>query len=93
MHLHVISQSRLSATVRVEEFETNTHMPVPELHPERTKSFEIGTNAKLFDGHVGLDFTYYKSNTYNQTFEAKASASSGYSTFYIQAGDIANWGY
>lgn len=74
------------------EFETNTHMPVPELHPERTKSFEIGTNAKLFDGHVGLDFTYYKSNTYNQTFEAKASASSGYSTFYIQAGDIANWG-
>lgn len=74
------------------EFETNTHMPVPELQPERTKSFEIGTNVKLFDGRVGLDLTYYKSNTYNQTFEAKASASSGYSTFYIQAGDISNWG-
>lgn len=73
-------------------FETNTHMPVPELHPERTKSFEIGTNAKFFNGRLGLDFTYYKSNTYNQTFEAKASASSGYSTFFIQAGDIANWG-
>lgn len=74
------------------EFQTNTHMPIPELEAERTKSFEIGTNMKLFDGRLGLDFTYYKSNTYNQTFEAKASPSSGYSTFFIQAGDIENWG-
>lgn len=74
------------------EFQTNTHMPIPELEAERTKSFEIGTNTKFLDGKLGLDFTYYKSNTYNQTFEAKASPSSGYSTFYIQAGDIANWG-
>lgn len=74
------------------EFQTNTHMPIPELEPERTKSFEVGTNAKFFNGKFGFDFTYYKSNTYNQTFEAKASASSGYSTFFIQAGDIENWG-
>ncbi len=72
--------------------ETNTHMPIPELEAERTKSFEIGTNMKFFNGKLGFDFTYYKSNTYNQTFEAKASPSSGYSTFFIQAGDIENWG-
>lgn len=74
------------------QFETNTHMPIPELEAERTKSFEIGTNMKFFNGKLGFDFTYYKSNTYNQTFEAKASPSSGYSTFFIQAGDIENWG-
>ena len=74
------------------EFETNTHMPIPELEAERTKSFEIGTNMKFFKGKLGFDFTYYKSNTYNQTFEAQASPSSGYSTFFIQAGDIENWG-
>lgn len=74
------------------EFQTNTHMPIPELEAERTKSFEIGTNMKFFNGKLGFDFTYYKSNTYNQTFEAKASPSSGYSTFFIQAGDIENWG-
>lgn len=74
------------------DFQTNTHMPIPELEAERTKSFEIGTNAKFLNGKLGLDFTYYKSNTYNQTFEAKASPSSGYSTFFIQAGDIENWG-
>lgn len=75
-----------------DDFQTNTHMPIPELEPERTKSFEIGTNMKFFNGKLGFDFTYYKSNTYNQTFEAKASPSSGYSTFFIQAGDIENWG-
>lgn len=74
------------------EFQTNTHMPIPELEAERTKSFEIGTNMKFFNGKLGFDFTYYKSNTYNQTFEAQASPSSGYSTFFIQAGDIENWG-
>lgn len=74
------------------DFQTNTHMPIPELEAERTKSFEIGTNMKFLNGKLGFDFTYYKSNTYNQTFEAKASPSSGYSTFFIQAGDIENWG-
>lgn len=73
-------------------FQTATHMPVPELFPEKTRSYEVGTNMKFLDGMLGLDVTYYKSNTFNQTFEAKASASSGYSTFYIQAGDIGNWG-
>lgn len=74
------------------QLETNTHMPVPELFPERTKSFEVGMNMKLFDGKLGMDLTYYKSNTYNQTFKAEASPTSGYSSFYIQAGDIQNYG-
>lgn len=73
-------------------FQTNTNMPVRELFPEKTKSYEVGTNLKFFKGMLGFDFTYYNSDTYNQTFEAKASASSGYSSFFIQAGDIANWG-
>lgn len=74
------------------QFETNSHMPVPELYPERTKSYEIGTNIKLFEGRLGLDLTCYQSSTYNQTFRAKASPSSGYSSFYLQAGNIANRG-
>lgn len=40
------------------EFQTNTHMPIPELEAERTKSFEIGTNMKFFNGKLGFDFTY-----------------------------------
>lgn len=74
------------------QLETNTHMPVLDLKPERTKSYEVGTNIKMFDGRFSLDATYYKSNTYDQIFQSSLSASSGYSSFYVQAGDIQNWG-
>lgn len=72
--------------------ETNTHMPIDELFAERTKSYEVGLDARFLQGRLHLDVSYYKSNTYKQTFNAKLSASSGYSSMYIQTGDVSNWG-
>lgn len=72
--------------------ETNTHMPIDELFAERTKSFELGLDARFFQGRLHFDLSYYHSNTYKQTFQAKMSASSGYSSMYIQTGDVSNWG-
>ena len=66
--------------------------PYPDFNPERTRSWEAGLNARLFKGKVRLDATIYQSNTYNQTFLQNMSDASGYSGFYIQAGDIRNQG-
>ena len=66
--------------------------PYPDFNPERTRSWEAGLNARLFKGKVHLDGTIYQSNTYNQTFLQNMSDASGYSGFYIQAGDIRNRG-
>ena len=66
--------------------------PYPDFNPERTRSWEAGLNARLFKGKVRLDATIYQSNTYNQTFLQNLSDASGYSGFYIQAGDIRNRG-
>ena len=66
--------------------------PYPDFNPERTRSWEAGLNARLFKGKVHLDATIYQSNTYNQTFLQNMSDASGYSGFYIQAGDIRNRG-
>ena len=66
--------------------------PYPDFNPERTRSWEAGLNARLFNGKVRLDATIYQSNTYNQTFLQNMSDASGYSGFYIQAGDIRNRG-
>ena len=46
----------------------------------------------MFNNRLNFDFTWYHSNTYNQTFLAELSATSPYSGLYIQAGDIANSG-
>lgn len=66
--------------------------PYPDFRPERTRSWEAGLNTRLFGGRVSLDATIYQSNTYNQTFIQNMSDGSGYTGFYVQAGDIRNRG-
>lgn len=70
---------------------TSTTYPNLDLKPERTKSWEFGLNAKFLNS-ISLDFTYYKSNTFNQTFNVKLPSSSGYSTMPVQSGNIMNQG-
>lgn len=62
-----------------------------DLKPENTKSYEFGLSARFFN-ILGLEFTYYNANTYNQTFYVNASASSGYSQTIVQTGNIRNRG-
>ena len=66
--------------------------PYPDFKAERTASWEAGLNSKLFGNKLGLDVTLYKSNTYNQFFNIPLSPSSGFTEFYLQAGDIENRG-
>ena len=71
---------------------TNTYKPLDELKPERTESWELGLSTKLWNNALSLDVTYYKSNTKNQTFNIPISASSGYSSMYVQTGNVQNQG-
>lgn len=68
-----------------------THYPIGKLYPERTDSWEIGLDASFFkDFRVNASFYY--TNTYDQTFDPKISASFGYSKFYVQTGHVRNMG-
>jgi len=64
-----------------------------ELIPEKTKSWEAGAEIKFFQNRMGLDFTYYKSNSFNQLVKADVPPGTGYSTAYINCGNIQNQGY
>ncbi|CEN36897.1 TonB-dependent receptor plug domain protein (fragment) [Capnocytophaga canimorsus] len=70
----------------------NRVYPYPDFKAERTRSFEFGLNTKLFKNALSLDLTLYKSNTFNQLFEQKLSATSLYSSFLLQAGNVENRG-
>ena len=65
--------------------------PYGDYRAERTKSYEFGLSARFFK-NLSLDFTYYKSNTYNQTFIGQLPESSGYKSAYLQAGNVENRG-
>lgn len=70
---------------------TMSSYPNTKLKPERTKSWEIGIDANFFND-LSLSLTYYRSNTFNQTFSAKLSESSGYTNILLQSGNILNEG-
>ncbi|MCM1347827.1 MAG: SusC/RagA family TonB-linked outer membrane protein [Firmicutes bacterium] len=67
-----------------------TQYPVNDLKPERTKSWEVGMNFRLFNDFT-LDATWYQADTHNQTFNP-GIATGKYSKIYIQTGNVRNWG-
>lgn len=72
--------------------QTTTYYTDPDLRPERTKSYEIGLNTRLFGNKVNVDLSLYQSSTYNQLFRPSLSPSSGYNSYYVNGGRIDNKG-
>ncbi len=62
---------------------TRTVMPFYDFKAERTRSWELGMNLRMFESKLNFDLTWYHSNTYNQTFNATLSATAPYSSMYI----------
>jgi outer membrane receptor protein involved in Fe transport len=71
---------------------TSSYLPATGLQPERTKSYEVGANLKFWHNRISLDVTAYNSSTNNQLFNPVLAPSTGYSSFYINAGEVRNRG-
>ena len=63
-----------------------------DLKPERTKSWELGTNIHFFDSKLQLDATYYYSKTFNQFYKPELSTTSTTSGIWINGGRVDNKG-
>lgn len=64
----------------------------PNLKPERTKSYEAGLELSFFKKRLGLDLSYYKSNSIDQIIPLRLTSSTGYLYELINAGEIENKG-
>lgn len=64
----------------------------PNLKPEITKSWQIGAQLGFFNDRIYLDVTYYSENTFNQVFRAPISTATGYTSKYVNAGELSNKG-
>jgi TonB-linked SusC/RagA family outer membrane protein len=74
-------------------FNLSSVAPYPTLKPERTKSWEFGTDLRFFNDDLTASFSYYKTNTFNQTVAITPSASTTYSLGYVNAGNVENKGF
>jgi len=62
------------------------------LKPEFTKSAEVGLNLGFFNNRVTLDATYFKTVSSNQIIPVTIAPTTGYSSFYTNAGQLDNKG-
>lgn len=64
----------------------------PDLEPEFTSNWEVGADLKFFEGALGLDFSYYESNTDEILLSSRVSPASGWIQLLFNAGSIQNKG-
>jgi hypothetical protein len=62
------------------------------LRPEMTHEKEIGADLRFWDNRIGLDLAWYKRNTKDQIMPVSIPASTGYSTAYMNLGNVQNQG-
>lgn len=75
------------------EIQYNDAAPFKEMEPEMTYSVEAGTEWRFFQSRLGVNATYYRTNTRNQFFKLPALAGDKYAYRYVNAGNIQNEGW
>ncbi|WP_422080491.1 SusC/RagA family TonB-linked outer membrane protein [Ulvibacterium sp.] len=72
--------------------DTDDTLPNENLRPEQTRSLEAGFDLRLLDNRLGIDFTYYKTNSVDQLFRQNVPFASGVSNRFVNGGDVENRG-
>ncbi|MCJ8211800.1 SusC/RagA family TonB-linked outer membrane protein [Mucilaginibacter sp. RS28] len=70
----------------------NSLLGNPKLVPEKTTSYELGTQLQFFGNRLGLDATVYYNKGTNQIVAAPIAASSGYNSLTLNSGSLENKG-
>ena len=91
-YLESLTYPQISSFNGVPLYLINPVIPLINLKPEITTNYEFGTELMFFTGRIRLDFTYYNSDTKNQTVNADISSASGFPKAIVNAGEIKNHG-
>jgi TonB-linked SusC/RagA family outer membrane protein len=73
-------------------FTTSNVLISPDLKPEFTTSYEVGTELAFLKRRANFAATYYFQNSTNQTVRAGVSPATGYSGYLLNAGKVQNKG-
>lgn len=83
----------------LQPFGSNPLTTVPDarnniaLKAERTNEYEVGTELKFLDNHIGLDVAYYNRTTKDQIIALPVPAPTGYTAILVNGGSVQNQGF
>lgn len=70
----------------------DSRKPIPGLKPEITTAQELGLDLRFLNNRLGIEFTWYNSNSKNQLLPVTLPAPSGWTTEFVNAGNVQNRG-
>jgi TonB-linked SusC/RagA family outer membrane protein len=70
----------------------DSRKPIPGLKPELTAAQELGLDLRFLNSRIGIEFTWYNSNSKNQLLPVTLPAPSGWTTEFVNAGNVENRG-
>lgn len=73
-------------------FSNSNTISNPNLQPERTSSFEVGADVRLFGDQVRFDVSYYDALTKDQIISLPIGISSGYTQQVVNGGEVRSKG-
>src|SRR5579872_6524842 len=73
-------------------YQLATGLISPDLKPEITKSWEVGTDFRLFNSRIDGSLTYFDEHTNNQTLTTNISWATGFSNLLTNAGETESKG-
>ena len=79
-------------TITTSGVQYNTTKPFTNLKPEMIHSVELGADWRFFNGLLGIDITLYNIMSKDQFISLPASSGSGYTNYFVNAGEIVNKG-
>jgi TonB-linked SusC/RagA family outer membrane protein len=60
----------------------------PNLKPQNTKSYEVGTELKFFNNRIGVDYTFSRQNVVDQIFTVPLAGSTGIRQLLMNGGKV-----
>lgn len=86
---YLVASNGVAGTI----FTNNSILTIGQnLKSERTRNIELGADVRFLKNRIGLDFTYYKSNSFNQLGTLPLSPTSGFNAKFVNFGNIQNEG-
>jgi TonB-linked SusC/RagA family outer membrane protein len=70
----------------------NTQKPFTDLKPELIETTEFGLDLRFLNNKIGVDLAVYNIKSTDQFLSLSAPSGSGYTTYFVNAGEIVNKG-
>ena len=84
--------SNLGSTQGLLSYGPDGSIADPNLQPEKTSSYEFGTDLRFLQNRVQFDITYYNATSVGQILPVPVAPSTGYGSLITNLGEVNNQG-